>query len=102
MDIEKNIKTIRFDQEVITDESTLSSQADMKDSASYSHQITPAGSIKIKPNLCLRIKKFFIRRQSSRPMEIGLHPRGMHFIGDAVFHSESGCINCKLDIEKTD
>lgn len=98
MENEKNQKSSKFEGEVITDETTLNSKTDTIDL--YAHQISPPP--KPKPKLSLRIRKFFIKRQTKRPMEIGLHPKGIHWMGEAIFHSESGCINCKLDLEKMD
>lgn len=85
---------VNFENEAIDKESTLSLKADRR---YYTHQITP---IKRKPSLSLRMRKFFIKSKSKRPMELGLHPRGVHWMGDAVFNSESGCINCRMDLEK--
>jgi hypothetical protein len=99
METLKNNQKIRIENEVVTDERTLNSKANIRDF--YTHQVTPL-LVKNKPGLSLRIRKFFIMKHSKRLMEFGLHRKGVHFMGDAIFHSESGCINCKLDLEKSD
>jgi len=91
--------SINFENEVINDETQLNSKIDKSDK--YHNQI-PHHSAKMRPNLSLRIRKFFIRKRTKRMMEFGAHPRGIHWMSHAIFHSENGCINCKMDLEKED
>ncbi len=99
--MEKEIlpKTINMEQETVDSEAKLNLKADLKnDGAGYN---SPVVAIKSKFLSVLRIRRFFIRQsRSRRPMEFGVHPHGIHWMGQAIFHSESGCAICKTDLEE--
>lgn len=55
---------------------------------------------KRKRKLRLRVGKFLIKHPfSKRIMEFGFHKKGVHWMNHAIFHSESGCINCKTELD---
>lgn len=89
-----------FESDVSTSEVQLNQKSDLQnDSAQYNSPYTKV--IKTKLLSVLRIRRFFIRQsRSKRPMEFGAHPTGIHWMGQAIFHSESGCAICKTDLDE--
>jgi hypothetical protein len=88
-----------FEIDVSTSEVQLNQKSDLRnDSTQYN---SPNVTFKKRLLAVLRIRRFFIRQsRSKRPMEFGAHPTGIHWMGQAIFHSESGCVICKTDLEE--
>lgn len=96
MERNKLPKTINFELESAHSEVYLNIKKELKNDNQSTAQ-TPKNRLLSG----LRIRRFFIRQpRSKRPMEFGCHPTGIHWMGHAIFYSESGCLICKTDLER--